>query len=178
MGTKKAIFLDLFGTLIEDHGEMEKVDKIRFKEKSIAALKVLQDNGFIAFISVCRINMPLPERNYLKNVKNFVKEKLIINGIKNDSIHFVSHVKPQRVEHHPLTLDVIQALKNEYKLKLSSCVLVGDLMKDIEIGKQAGIKTALLSSPVDSPLDVDAEWSEPDMIGANLLEIAEQLSRS
>lgn len=178
MNNKKAIFLDLFGTLIEDHGQMESIDDIRFKRQSIDALKKLQDKGFIAFISVCRVNMPIPDREYLKKVQNFVKEKLLINDIKENIIHFISHVQPQRVELHPLTLDVIRSLKNEYKLNLSGCVLVGDMIKDIKIGKQAGIKTALISSPIDTPLDVDDDWIEPDIIGANLLEVAEQLINS
>ena len=153
---------------------MENIDDIRFKSHSIEALKKLQDKGFSIFISVCRVNLPIPDREYLKKVQSFVKEKLLVNNIDEKNIHFISHVQPQRVELHPLTLDVINALKNEYNLKLSTCILVGDMIKDIKIGKQAGIKTALISSLVDTPLDVDDDWIEPDIIGANLLEVAEQ----
>ncbi|RLD11699.1 MAG: hypothetical protein DRI44_02995 [Chlamydiae bacterium] len=175
MNTQKAIFLDLFGTLIHDHGAMDKIEDISFKNRSIDALKKFQDNGFIAFLSICRIDMPLPGRSYLQNVQNYVMEKLMLSGIEKKSIHFVSHVYPQSIELHPITLDVINSLKNEHKLKLSSCVLVGDLMKDIRIGKDAGVKTALLSSPDDSPMEVDDDWMEPDIIGDNLYEIAMQL---
>ena len=177
MNTQKAIFLDLFGTLIHDHGAMDRIDDISFKEKSIEAIKKLQDHGFIVFLSVCRIDMPIPERSYMKNVQSYVMEKLLFNEIENSSIHFVSHVLPQCIELHPISLEVINALKKEYKLKLSSCVLVGDLMKDIRVGKKAGVKTALLSSTDDSPMEVDDEWIEPDMIGENLYEITNQLVR-
>jgi len=175
MGTQKAIFLDLFGTLIHDHGAMDNVDSIRFKNKSIEAIKKLQEHGYIAFLSVCRIDMPIPERSYLEDVQSYVMEKLLLSGIEDNSIYFVSYVQPQRVELHPLTLDVINSLKNEHNLKLSSCVLVGDIMKDIKVGKKAGVKTALLSSPDDTPMEVDDEWVEPDMIGDNLYEIADKL---
>jgi len=175
MGTQKAIFLDLFGTLIHDHGAMESVDNIRFKENSIEAINILQNNGYIFFISVCRIDMPIPERSYLADVQSYVMEKLLVSGIEDASIHFVSYVHPQRVELHPLTLDVIKSLEIEHKLNLSACVMVGDLMKDIKVGKEAGVKTALLSSPDDTPLEVDDEWAEPDMIGDNLYEIANKL---
>jgi len=164
MGKQKAIFLDLFGTLIHDHGAMDNVDSIRFKDKSIDALKKLQEHGYIAFLSVCRIDMPIPERSYLEDVQSYVMEKLLLNGIEDSSIYFVSYVQPQRVELHPLTLDVIGSLEKEHNLKLSSCVLVGDIMKDIKVGKKAGVKTALLSSPDDTPMEVDDEWVEPDMI--------------
>ena len=50
-------------------------------------------------------------------------------------------------------------------------------MKDIRVGEKAGVKTALLSSPDDSPMEVDDEWIEPDMIGDNLYEIANKLVR-
>ncbi|MCK5851943.1 HAD hydrolase-like protein [bacterium] len=177
MNAQKAIFLDLFGTLIHDHGAMDKIDDIRFKDKSVEALKKFQDHGFIIFLSVCRIDMPIPERSYLKDVQNYVSEKLLLSEIENSSIHFISHVLPQSIELHPITLDAINSLVSEYNLKLSSCVLVGDLMKDIRVGEKAGVKTALLSSPEDSPMEVDDEWVEPDMIGDNLYEIANKLVR-
>jgi len=177
MGTQKAIFLDLFGTLIHDHGEMDKVDNICFKDKSVEALKKLHDYGFIAFLSVCRIDMPIPERSYLEDVQSCVMEKLLLSGIEDSSIHFVSYVQPQHIELHPLTSEVIDSLKDEHKLKLSSCVLVGDLMKDIKAGKKAGVKTALISSPDDTPMEVDDEWVEPDLIGENLFEIANKIVR-
>ncbi len=177
MNAQKAIFLDLFGTLIHDHGAMDKIDDIRFKDKSIEALKILQNHGFIAFLSVCRIDLPIPERSYLKDVQNYVLEKLMLNEIESSSIHFISHVLPQCIELHPISLEVIYSLENKHNLNLSSCVLVGDLMKDIRVGEKAGVKTALLSSPDDSPMEVDDEWIEPDMIGDNLYEIANKLVR-
>ena len=175
MGTQKAIFLDLFGTLIHDHGAMDKISDIQFKNKSLEALRELLDKDYIIFLSVCKIGMPIPGRSYLEKVQSYVLEKLLSNGFINDSIHFISRVEPQRVDLHPITFGVINSLKDEYDLKLSACVMVGDLMKDISVGKRAGVKTALLSSPDDSPIEVDDDWKEPDIIGENLLEITNQL---
>ena len=60
MNVRKAVFIDLYGTLIEDHGVAERVAHIKFKPGAIKALKRIEDAGFLAFVSVCHETIAVP----------------------------------------------------------------------------------------------------------------------
>ena len=177
MKQRKAAFLDLFGTLIEDHGVLEKPDDIVFKAGAIDALKKLQDHGFLIFVSICRLGMPIPDRSYIETIQQYVSDVLLPRGVEGESIHFISHVDSQHIDLHPLTPDVIQQLQREHNLKLPCSAIIGDLMHDVKIGKETGVETVLLNSTADSPLIDDTDWVEPDIVVENLAEAADKLAR-
>ncbi len=175
MVTRKAIFLDLFGTLIEDHGVLEKLDEVVFKPGAIEALKRLEKGGFTAFVSICRTGMPIPERTYVEAMQEYIVLELAAQGLERNAIHFISHIDKQHIDLHPLTADVIRSLQERHELRPSQSVVVGDLMKDVKIGKAVGAATVLLSSADDSPGFVDTEWLEPDYVVEDLAEAADCL---
>ncbi len=175
MNNSKAIFLDLFGTLIEDHGFFEKVADINFKKGALEFLKKVQSAGFIIIISIFREDDDVPEMKYIKSLQNKILKVLVEHGLSKNSVHFLSHVDSEQPDLHPLTPVFIRSLEKKYKLDLSKSLIIGDLMKDVKIGKSIGSKTILLSSPDDSPWIQDVDWIEPDFMVENLKEAASKI---
>ena len=175
MSKAKAIFLDLFGTLIEDHGFFEEVADVMFKSGALEFLKKVEDEGFLIFISIFREEDDVPNMKYVESIQSKILNVLTTHGINKDSVSFLSHVHSEQPDLHPLTPVFIRTLEKDYKLDLTKSVIIGDLMQDVKIGKTVGAKTILLSSPVDSPWIQDVDWSEPDFMVENLTEAAEKI---
>jgi len=164
MNKNKAIFLDLFGTLIEDHGFFEKAADIIFKKGALEFLKKVEDEGFIIIISIFREGDEVPEMKYIKSIQNKILRVLAKHGVNKKSVSFLSHVDSEQPDLHPLTPVFIRTLEKKYKLDISKSIIIGDLMKDVEIGKSIGSITVLLSSPDDTPWIQDVDWLEPDFM--------------
>jgi len=175
MNKNKAIFLDLFGTLIEDHGFFEKAADIIFKKGALEFLKKVEDEGFIIIISIFREGDEVPEMKYIKSIQNKILRVLAKHGVNKKSVSFLSHVDSEQPDLHPLTPVFIRTLEKKYKLDISKSIIIGDLMKDVEIGKSIGSITVLLSSPDDTPWIQDVDWLEPDFMVENLTEAANKI---
>jgi len=176
MNKNKAIFLDLFGSLIEDHGFFEEVVDVVFKSGALDFLKKIEAEGYIVFISIFKED-DVPSMKYIESIQNKILNVLETHGINKKSVSFLSHVDSEQPDLHPLTPVFIRILEKDYKLDLTKSVIIGDLMQDVKIGKSVGAKTMLLSSPDDSPWVQDIDWLEPDFMVANLIEAADKIKK-
>ncbi len=175
MNKNKAVFLDLFGTLIEDHGFFENVANLIFKNGVLDFLKKIEAEGFVIFISIFRESDEVPNMKYIESIQNKILNILDRNNINKNSVSFLSHIDSKQPDLHPLTSVFLKTLEKDYKLNLSESIIIGDLMKDVKIGKRVGSKTILLSSPDDSPWIQDEDWLEPDFMVADLKEAADKI---
>jgi histidinol phosphatase-like enzyme len=177
MSSRKALFLDLFGTLIEDHGVLESVKEVKFKSGALDAVQRFNKAGYAVIISVCRADMPLPTTDYVSSLQQHIAGVLTTNGLAPDSVHFVSVPESKSTRLRPLSSSAVKRLARTYDVPLHQCVVAGDLMRDVKVGRDAGAQTVLLSSTSDSPGFEDVEWIEPDYVVEDLAEAADYLAR-
>jgi histidinol phosphatase-like enzyme len=180
MTQKPALFLDLFGTLVEDHDRCEAIDNMTFKAAGFDAVRTLQNAGYLIFISVCHAGSPLPDALYVKELKDRVKKEFRAHCCDVDEILFLSDAAPHNkknevTEERVLTVPGIDALAKKYDLDLQRCVIIGDLMVDVYLGRELTMKTVLISSQNDSPGYEAIDWIEPDYLAASLDEVVENL---
>lgn len=180
MATRPALFLDLFGTLVEDHDRCEEIDDITFKSSGFDAVCRLQAAGYLIFISVCHAGSPLPDPQYVAELKERVREEFLAHDCAVDDILFLSDAAPPRDndgddQNRVLTVPGIEALAERYDLLLDQCIIIGDLMVDVYLGKEFDMTTVLLSSAHDSPGYEAIDWIEPDYLVADLKEVVEPL---
>jgi len=173
MKPRKALFLDLFGTLVEDHGVLDKVSSLVFKPGALDALSRFAGKRYLLFISVCHDTMPEPDWEYVENLQSYILDQLGTYKIGTDDVHYLNYTKQGKIR--KLSRESLLAFAKEFNLDLTRSVVIGDLMKDVKTGQQVGAKTVLLSSSVDSPLFEDVEWIEPDVIVEDLAEAADVL---
>ena len=173
MKPRKAIFLDLFGTLVEDHGVLDKVAALVFKHGALDALKRFSDKRFLLVISVCHDTTPDPDWDYIEGLQSYLLEQLQEHGVSAGDVHFLNYTRQGAVR--KLTAHTLRDVAGDYSLDLSRSCIVGDLMKDVKAGQAVGAKTVLLSSAEDSPAFEDVEWIEPDYIVEDLAEAADVL---
>ncbi len=175
MHARTAVFLDLFGTLLEDHGILDRLQKIKFKPGVWHAIKQLEQAHYWVFLSACRAGVPLPDQRYQTALRAHVCTVLAKHGIPPASIHFIVPPGKPGDAIQPLAPEVITATAREHNLDLRHSAIVGDLMCDVQIGHQLGMRTVLICSPDDAPGFEEQDWCEPHHVVETLQEAVECL---
>lgn len=174
----KAVFLDLFGSLVEDHGGFDQADKIKFKPGALQALKEFSDAGYMLFVAVCRTGARVPDPAYVQSIQQRLRKAFAAAHLPPEKVHFLSKVEGPTPEVQPLAPERLRAIAKENGLQLSRCVVIGDLVRDVKVGHAVGAKTVLLVSPDDTPSEDDDDWEEPEYLADSLAEAAEIILHS
>lgn len=172
MHTRKAVFLDLFGTLLEDHGVLDRLKQIKFKPGVWNAIKRLEKARYLVFLTACRAGVPLPTLHYQEALRARVRDVLAEHGIPPASIHFIVPPGAPGEPGQSLTPEIIRATAREHQLDLNHSAIVGDLMSDVKVGHELGMRTVLICSPDDAPGFEDQDWCEPHHVVETLQEAA------
>jgi D-glycero-D-manno-heptose 1,7-bisphosphate phosphatase len=145
---KKALFLDRDGVVNIEKDYLYKVEDFEFIDGIFNLCKYYQDKGFVIIIVT---NQSGIARGYYSE-SDF--DNLTSWMIKEFSKHNIKILKVYHCPHHPditgncncrkpkagMLLDA----QNEFHIKLSESIIVGDKERDIEAGINAGLKTTYL----------------------------------
>lgn len=170
---QKAVFLDRDGTIIEEVNFLSTVEETELFPFTIEALKLLRDAGFLFFITT---NQSGIARGYfdasaVNAIHAKIQNELKANGLRIESFHFCPHFPDAGCRcRKPNTGMLKQALEN-FDIDLSESWMVGDKILDIEMGFNAGTKTALVKTGYGKKHRNELE-RKPDVIAENLLEFA------
>ncbi len=170
---QKAIFLDRDGTLIEEVNFLATVEETELFPFTIEALKLLRDAGFLFFITT---NQSGIARGYfdataVNAIHAKIQNELKANGLRIESFHFCPHFPDAGCRcRKPNTGMIEQALEN-FEIDLSESWTIGDKILDLEMGFNAGTKTALVKTGYGEKHRNELE-RKPDIIADNLLEVA------
>lgn len=141
----KAIFLDRDGTINEDVGDFCSLEKLKFIDKSIEALKVLQ-KYFLLFIITNQSGIEkgvFKEEEFLAFNKKYL-EILNLNDIEIKEVFYCPHTKENNCFCRKPSTYFIDLIKNKYEIDLKESFTIGDHPHDIEMGKKANTKTIYL----------------------------------
>lgn len=177
MNKKKAIFFDRDGTLIEEVDFLSTVEETRLFSYTIEALKILRDAGFIFFVTT---NQSGISRGYfgamaVNAIHAKIQNELKSEGLKIESFHFCPHFPDDGCHcRKPNTGMIEQALKN-FEIDLDESWVIGDKKLDVEMGFNAGTKTALVKTGYGENHQSELKRM-PDIIAENLLETAKLIA--
>lgn len=176
----KVIFLDRDGVINQYPGDSEYVkswEEFRFLPKVKSALNKLNDNGFKIFIIsnqagvskgiILKENLDLITKNMLKELKKY--------NIKIKGVYYCPHRSEDNCScRKPKTglVDIaIAELKDEgIDISFAESYFIGDTIRDIETGKNAGLKTILVFSGKEKPENKNNWQILPDFTCCDLSE--------
>jgi len=173
---KKAIFLDRDGVINKEISYISNPDDFEFIEGSIEALKILEEKNFLLIVITNQAGIA---RGYyteemLKKIHNKMTRILKQNNIVLDDIFYCPH--------HPDFTGPCDCRKPEpgmilkaqikHNIDLTNSYMVGDTLSDIETGKKANCKTALVLTGYGKEEQNKIDSLIPDMIFKNLKEFA------
>ncbi|MDR2417793.1 MAG: HAD-IIIA family hydrolase [Treponema sp.] len=154
---QKAIFLDRDGTLNKLNGFITKPEQFDLLDGVTDAIRAINEAGFLAIVIT---NQPVIARgeatpDELRLIHNKLETELGKAGAYIDDIFFCPHhpdkgFAGERLEYKidcncrkPKPGMILSAAR-KYNIDLSRSYMVGDDMKDVEAGRAAGCKAAIL----------------------------------
>ena len=156
---QKAIFLDRDGTINQNVGFLRNIEDFELIPGVAEAIKKINESGYLVIVIT---NQPVIARGEvtleeLKQIHNKMETLLGKEGAYIDDIFFCPHhpdsgfegeVKELKIKcdcRKPSPGMILQAAK-KYNIDLEESWMIGDTKLDVETGKNAGCKTALVGN--------------------------------
>jgi D,D-heptose 1,7-bisphosphate phosphatase len=183
---RKGVLLDRDGTIIEDVGHLDNINKIKMIDGAAEAIRRLNKNGYIV---LCVTNQPVVARGAITEVElagihNHIEWILGLNGAYLDKIYYCPHHPDSGYPGEVASLKrvcccrkpaigLIKAAEQEYDLDLSQSWLIGDSTSDIQAARNASVKSILVTTGLAGG---DRKYmAEPDHICNNLTDAVDIL---
>ena len=172
----KAVFLDRDGVINKEVNYLSDPKDFEFIDGSIEALKILKQKGYLVIIitNQAGIARGLFTEETLKAIHHKMIRILKENNMELDDIYYCPH--------HPEFTGPCDCRKPEpgmilkaqikHNIDLTNSYMVGDTLSDIETGKNANCKTALVLTGYGKEEQNKIDSLIPDMIFKNLKEFA------
>lgn len=181
--SKPAVFFDRDGIVNErivgDY--VKSIKEFQFIPNFFTTFKLVLSSDCYSFLVSNQqgIGKGLMTELDLKEIHNFMNLHLISNtGNTFDEIFYCSSLDEQNdFRRKPNPGMILEAIE-KYKLEKSLCIFIGDSLSDVKAGKNAGIKTILISKESLKENDkADYQFNSLKELNSELPKILEELSR-
>lgn len=189
-GARRAVFIDRDGTISEEVGYVNHVSRYRVFPFAAEAVRALHEAGWLAVLVT---NQAGVARGYFKEdligeIHKTLAAELWRGGAKLDAVYYCPH--HPSVGEPPYRLDcdcrkprpgLLRRAAEDFGLDLPRCWMVGDRYSDVELARNAGVRSALvLTGYGRGELEYQSEgWKQrPDLIAENLLEAVKMIVTS
>ena len=179
---QRAIFLDRDGTMNVSKGFISNADELELIPGTIEAIKAINKSGALAIVIT---NQPVIARGEcsfeeLHNIHNKLKTLLGEKGAFVDDIFYCPHHPDKGFEgevpelkfdcecRKPKTGMIDEAVK-KYNIDLSKSYMVGDSTMDLELARNAGVKSVLVDTGFagnDGKYDRSCDIEAKDLLDA------------
>ena len=179
---QRAIFLDRDGTMNVSKGFISNADDLELIPGTIEAIKAINKSGALAIVIT---NQPVIARGEcsfeeLHNIHNKLKTLLGEKGAFVDDIFYCPHHPDKGFEgevpelkfdcgcRKPKTGMIDEAVK-KYNIDLSKSYMVGDSTMDLELARNAGVKSVLVDTGFagnDGKYDRSCDMEAKDLLDA------------
>jgi D-glycero-D-manno-heptose 1,7-bisphosphate phosphatase len=170
---QKAIFLDRDGTLIEEVNFLSTVEETKLYSFTIEALKLLRDAGFLFFVTTNQSGVARGyfDANAVNAIHAKIQNELKAEDLRIESFHFCPHFPDEGCKCRKPNTGMIEQAQANFEIDLSESWMIGDKILDIEMGFNAGTKTALVRTGYGKK-HKDELIRQPDVVAENILEVA------
>jgi D-glycero-D-manno-heptose 1,7-bisphosphate phosphatase len=184
---QRAVFIDRDGTISEEVGYINHPSRFTLFPFSADAIKHLNENGWLGIVIT---NQAGVARGYftegmIQTIHEQMAKQLKDGGALLDAIYYCAH--HPSVGEPPYRLDcecrkpkpgLITRAADELGINLDESWMVGDRYSDVELARNAGVKSALVMSGYgrgEWEHQRDAWTQQPDLVVENLLEAVQSI---
>ena len=170
-----AVFLDRDGTINEEVGYLDRLDRLRILPGAAAAVRRINEKGLKAVVVT---NQSGVARGYfteafVRTVHDSIQEAMKREGAHIDGFYYCPHHSSEGIGEYRKTCGcrkpetgMLTRAAEEMNIDLSRSYLVGDTMKDVETGRRAGAKTVLVKTgygALQTVTDIRPDFTAADL---------------
>jgi D-glycero-D-manno-heptose 1,7-bisphosphate phosphatase len=177
---RRAAFLDRDGTICEEMGYVNHVDRLRIFPFAAAAIRQLNEAQVPVIIVTNQSGVArdiFPE-SLVHQVHQKMIAELSAGGARVDAIYFCPHKTEDACECRKPNPGLLERAAGEHALDLSSSWVVGDRYADLEMGHAAGARGILVMTGYgrgEYELHRTRWARQPDALAENLTEAVRRI---
>ena len=184
MQKKRAIFLDRDGTINEEVGYIEHLDRLRIIPEAYEAIRLINLSGFIAVVitNQAGIAKGLFNEDFVIKTNERLQEFLGQKGAAIDAFYFCPHHPTEGVPPYRMVCDcrkpapgLFYQAARDMAIDLAASYMIGDRYRDMEAAHRAGVKGVLVKTGYGAEVlenigpDQETPEAKPDHIAENIL---------
>ena len=185
MKKNTAVFLDRDGTINEEVGYLDRLDKLKIIPSAYEAIRLINESGMKAVVisNQAGVARGFFTEHFVKITHEHLQTALRQEGAYIDNFYYCPHhplegIKPYRRVcncRKPAPGMLLQAA-HDLDIDLTRSYMVGDRFNDIEAGKEIGVRGILVKTGFGQELlqddgpDKATPENKPDFIAADILE--------
>jgi D-glycero-D-manno-heptose 1,7-bisphosphate phosphatase len=175
-----AVFLDRDGTLIEEAGYLDRLDRVAIFPWTIDAIRLLRRAAFTVVVVTNQAGVAkgMFEEAFVNETHRFLDEKFAAAGARIDGYYYCPHFAEASVERYRQACEcrkpkpgMLHRAARELGLALDRSFVVGDRWSDVEAAEAAGARGVLVKTGhgvIDAAHPRDGV--KPALVAANLME--------
>lgn len=152
-GARRAVFLDRDGTLIEEAGYLDRLERLQFFPFAVDAVRLLNRGGLAVVIvtNQAGIARGIVRPAFVEEAHAHIADRLAAGGARVDGFYHCPHHPDGIVESLRLQCrcrkpepGLLLQAAGDLNLDLASSVVVGDRWHDLEAGLKVGARGVLV----------------------------------
>ena len=155
MTSTPAVFLDRDGTMIEDVGYLDRLERLTLFPYTIDAIRLLNRGGYkvVVVTSQAGVAHGSVTEEFLEEAHGVIGRRVAEAGGRIDAFYYCPHHPHATVEQYRTECEcrkpkpgMILSAARDHALDLSRSFIVGDRWRDIEMGLVAGTRGVLVET--------------------------------
>ena len=150
---RRAVFLDRDGTIVEEAGYLDRLERLVFFPFSVDAVRVLNRAGFavVVITNQAGIARGIVKESFVAEAHQHIADTMAAGGARVDGFYYCPHYPDGVVERYRKACDcrkpepgLLRVAAEELRLDLARSFVVGDRWHDLEAGQRVGARTLLV----------------------------------
>jgi len=155
MTTTPAVFLDRDGTMIEDVGYLDRIERLTLFPYTVDAIRLLNRGGFkvVVVTSQAGVANGIVTEEFLAQAHGAIAQKAAAAGGRIDRFCYCPHLPTAVVEKYRIDCEcrkpkpgMIHTAARDLSIDVAASYVVGDRWRDIEMGQAAGARGILVET--------------------------------
>ena len=150
---RPAVFLDRDGTLLEEAGYLDRLERLVFFPFAIDAVRLLNRAGFAVVIITNQsgVGRGMYEESFVLQAHEEIDRRVMLGGARIDGYYYCPHHPAAEIERYRADCDcrkpapgMLRHAASELSLDLPRSFTVGDKWTDVQVGEAAGARGILV----------------------------------
>jgi len=150
---KRAVFLDRDGTIIEESGYLDRLERLIFFPYSVDAIRTLNDGGFtiVVVTNQAGIARGIVDEEFVGEAHRTIADRMQAGGARIDAFYYCPHYPEGTVARYRTRCDcrkpgaeMLRRAAADHDLDLSRSFIVGDRWHDLASGHAVGVRGVLV----------------------------------